>query len=100
MSSAAIELDVTIASTVFGPILNVAGLLTLTCQAQGGTEEFSYQWSSTCTGSCFITDQVSRSVTRDALRSSDSGNHTCVVLDSAGNSGTGSVTISVIGKTL
>ena len=100
ISFSAIELDVTIVSAVSGPVLNVAEPLTLTCQATGGTEEYFYQWSSTCTGSCFIADQMSQSVMRDALRSSDSGNHTCVVLDNAGNSGTANVTFSVIGKTL
>ena len=98
MSSSAIELDVSILSTTPGPVLNVAEPLTFACNVQDGTEEYSYQWSSTCTGNCFVTSQMSQSVTRDALLSSDSGNHTCTVLDSAGNSGSDSMTISVIGK--
>ena len=87
-----------IVSTPPGPVLNVAQPLAFACHTQGGTEEYFYQWSSNCTGNCFVASQISQSLMRDALHSSDSGNHTCTVLDSAGNSGSSSIIISAIGK--
>ena len=86
-------LDVAVISSLSGVEQNVAESLTLTCQAEGGTGIYSYQWSSDCTGDCFVTSQDTQTIAQDALHSTDSGNHTCTVTDSAGNAG--SVTIQI-----
>ena len=95
----AYELDVSVVSIPDGPQISAASSLALTCQVVGGSGVYFYQWSSTCTLDCFIAGQTTQSVTRDALRSTDSGNHTCAVSDDAGNSGSHSVLVSVTGKT-
>ena len=83
-----------------GPEINAAEAVSLTCQASGGTGMYSYQWSSTCTGNCFLNDinQNSNMIIRDALRSLDSGTYTCIVTDSAGNSGSNFTEIQVVGE--
>ena len=72
--------------------------LSLTCQAFEGSGVYTYQWFSNCSGDCLISGQMVQSVNRDAVRSTDSGNHTCSVVDDAGNSGSSSVFISITGK--
>ena len=61
---------------------------------------YSYLWFSTCTGNCFLNSnsRMSRVITRNALRSVDSGVYTCSVTDNAGNSGSNSTEVEVIGK--
>ena len=83
-----------------GPEVNAAEALSLTCQASGGTGVYNYQVSSTCSGGCFLSNRVAatRTVTRDAARSADSGLYTCTVTDNAGNNGTNSTEIEVVGK--
>ena len=93
-------LDVNVTSSPAGPDVNAAESLTLTCEVTGGTEEYSYQWSSNCTGNCFLTSQTTMSVSQEALQSIDSGNHTCAVMDSAGNTGSGSTIINTQGTTM
>lgn len=90
----------TIWSVPEGPEIRAAETVTFTCQATGGTGMYSFLWSSTCTGSCFLNSdgQISRVITRDALRSVDSGVYTCSVTDNAGNSGSNSIDLEVIGK--
>ena len=85
-------------SPVLNNIITAAQSLSINCEVFGGTGVYSYQWSSNCTGSCFITGQVSAEVMTNAARSSDSGVHSCTVSDDAGNSGSGSTVISVEGK--
>ena len=98
-STADNPISVTIASIPAGPEINAAESLTVTCQASGGTGTYNYQWSSTCTGGCFLNSgsTMTSSVTRNAARSSDSGLYTCTVTDNAGNSGTNSTEIEVVG---
>ena len=90
-------LNVTVMSSLSGVEQNVAESLTLTCQAEGGTGIYTYQWSSDCTGDCFVTNQDAQRVSRDALHSIDSGNHTCTVTDSAGNAGNDTIHIQTGG---
>ena len=83
-----------------GPEIRAAESVALTCQAEGGTGMYSYLWSSTCTGSCFLNNnnQNSHMIYRDALRSVDSGIYMCSVTDSAGNLGSNSTEIVVVGR--
>ena len=89
-----------IISRPVGPEINAAETLTLTCQASGGTGTYSYQWSSTCTGGCLLSggNTMTSSVTREIAKSSDSGLYTCTVSDNAGNNGSSSMEIEVVGK--
>ncbi len=64
-----------------------SGPVTLTCQVEGATGSVTYQWTSTCTGACFIFHTLGRkpSVTQPFLRASvDDGTHTCTATDSDG----------------
>ena len=72
-----------------------SGPVTVTCSAIGGTEGVSYQWSSTCRNCPFQT-ATSRWITRPAVRSGDSGTHTCTAT-SAGITGNTSINITVKG---
>ena len=94
----AVNLIVEVVGTPMGPVVNAADSLTLLCRAAGGTNTYSYQWSSNCTGNCFVDGQTGHELIRDALRSTDSGNHTCVVTDDAGNTGSESIMIGVQGR--
>ena len=92
-------ISVNIVSRPSGPDINAAETLSLTCQASGGTGAYSYQWSSNCTGNCFLSsgNVVTQTVTHDPVRSADSGFYTCRVTDNAGNNGSNSTQIQVIG---
>ena len=93
----ATQLNVTVISIPAGPHIDAAEFLILQCLASGGTGVYSYQWLSNCTGNCFLNGQTSQMVTRDALRSTDSGTHICVVRDGTGNNGSDSTVIEVTG---
>ena len=97
---AADPISVDLVSRPLGPVISASESLSLSCQASGGTGTYSYQWSSTCAGNCFLNSNsvVTQTVTRDAARSADSGLYTCIVTDSAGNNGTNSTEIEIIGK--
>ncbi len=97
---AADPISVDLVSRPLGPVISASESLSLSCQASGGTGAYSYQWSSTCAGNCFLNSNsvVTQTVTRDAVRSSDSGLYTCIVTDNAGNNGTNSTEIEIIGK--
>ena len=76
----------------------------LTCQA-GLTPTppigaVTYEWTSTCTGECFILNQSSATVSTEYLKAVDSGTHMCTVTDSVGNRGNASVEISATGEEL
>ena len=76
-----------------------ASAVTLTCLTNVGVNEgLLYEWSSTCTGSCFVRGGTTRSISTSYLHSYDSGVHTCVVYDGVGCSGNASVTMNVVGK--
>ncbi len=73
--------------------------VTLTCQVEGATGDVSYQWTSTCTGACFV-GGISQSVTRTMfLRAGiDDGTHTCTATDSGGGeTGSASFVMRIIG---
>ena len=96
----AVYLGVNIVSEPEGPEIRAAESVTFICHVTGGTGMYSYLWSSTCTGNCFLNsnNQMSQMITRDALRSVDSGVYTCSITDNAGNSGSNSTEVEVIGK--
>lgn len=100
LSTAADDLSVFIASMPVGPYINAAEFLFLTCQATGGTGVYTYQWSSNCTGNCILNNinPITQTITRDAVRSTDSGLYTCTVTDNAGNNGSDSTQVQVVGK--
>lgn len=95
-----LDLNVTISTVPPGLVHNAATHLVLTCQVLNAIGSYSYQWSSDCTGDCFVRTQVSPVISRSALHSADSGNHTCTVTDSVGNSGIQTVSIDVIGNAI
>ena len=97
--TAALDLNVTIAISPPGLVHDAATYLVLECQVSNAVGSYSYQWSSDCTGNCFVMSQISPVISRNALRSADSGNHTCMVTDSVGNSGIQTVSIDITGKT-
>ena len=71
----------------------------LVCSADGPFDITSTVWNSTCTGGCFVLQQTSQPlIMKDILHSTDSGNHTCTIIDDVGNSGSATVEIQVTGK--
>ena len=64
------------------------------------TEPLAYQWSSNCSGDCFITNEISPTLSQSALRSVDSGEHTCLVTDTAGNTGFSTIQFTVTGENI
>ena len=76
-----------------------SGPFTFICNVQGATEEpLTYRWSSTCLGCPFSTAK-SVSVYRAALRSTDSGIHTCnVIEENTGRCGNGSFQMTIVGR--
>ena len=93
----AVELDVAITTMPSDSDFRASSPLMLTCEAKLGTGNYTFQWSSNCTGNCLINGQTTVSLQRDALRSTDSGLHTCTVMDDAGNIGVGTILIRVTG---
>lgn len=75
----------------------VGSSLTLTCQAQGGHAPVTYNWNSTCVGLCFVLQETVNNITKNALHSIDSGNHTCSATDYTGQSGSNTIPITVSG---
>ncbi len=78
-----------------------SGPVALTCQVEGATGTVSYQWTSTCTGDCFVlrSPQTNPSVTQLFLRAGvDDGTHTCTATDSdGGETGSASFLMRIIG---
>ena len=71
----------------------------LNCSAEGGVDPLVYQWSSTCSGNCFVLSQNSQpSISQAVLHSVDSGNHTCTVTDYVGSTDSAVFQISVVGE--
>ncbi len=100
-----VDLNVTIAIqysppagvTLTPPKYRAATSVSLRCDAVGTTGSVSYQWSSTCGSSCFVSGS-SQTVSRNNLWSYDAGQHTCVVTDGVGNTGKANIEMNVIGK--
>ncbi len=78
-----------------------SGPVTLTCQVEGATGSVTYQWTSTCTGFCFVLryPRTNPSATQLFLRPGvDDGTHTCTATDSdGGETGSASTVMSIIG---
>ena len=92
-------LEVEIGSSPTGPKYQAASSGSLICEITGnffGTA--TYQWSSTCTGDCFVLGRNTPTVSTGAFRSIDSGAHTCTAVDAVGNSGTATIQMNVVGK--
>ncbi len=83
--------------TLRPPNYRPATSVSLRCDATGNTGSVTYQWSSTCGSGCFISGS-SQTVSRSYLFSYDAGNHSCVVTDGAGNIGTATTEMNIIGK--
>ena len=70
----------------------------LTCQVTGGG--WAFKWTSTCAGpssNCFVPDVRTETITRNTLRSTDSGNHTCTATRS-GMIGNATIEMNVVGE--
>ncbi len=83
---------VTLTPPNYRPATNVS----LRCDAVGASGSVSYQWSSTCGSSCFVSGS-SQTVSRDKLWSYDAGQHTCVVTDGVGSTGNATIQMNIIG---
>lgn len=93
------QLDVAITVMPLGVTQQASSSVNLTCAVSGiSFPPLSYQWSSTCTGNCFVLAGNTPTLTESTLHSIDTGNHTCTVSDSLGNSGTATTEIVVTGK--
>ena len=74
-----------------------SGPVTVTCTATGaGSGTISYQWSSSCR-SCPFQSATSSSITRAAVHSGDTGNHTCEATQNGITAST-SINFQVVGK--
>lgn len=93
------SLDVSIMVSPPGVVHQASSSLNLTCGVSGQSNtQLSYQWTSTCSGNCFVLGGRVSSLMQTALHSIDSGNHTCLVTDAFGNRGMTTVQIAVVGK--
>lgn len=91
------ELQVTITSNPdFGSFL-AGSSVTLTCNVNGGHLPLMYEWSSTCDRDCFIDSQTTVFVVQNILHSVDTGNHTCLVTDYVGHTGSASIEMVITG---
>ena len=92
-------LAVTVTASPSGVLHQASSSLNLTCSVQGQSDaQLSYQWTSTCTGNCFVLGSTTQSVAQTALHSVDSGNHTCSVADALGNQGMATIQVAVVGE--
>ena len=84
-----------------GPDYEAGSSVELLCQfdsAETLFEPVRYEWTSTCTGDCFVLGSIAATITQPVLRSIDVGTHTCTGVDSVGNIGVATTTIFVYGK--
>ena len=94
------ELPVSVTSSPPVPangLYQVGSAVDLTCRAQGGESPILYSWTSTCSGFCFVLGETTNYIRMNALRSIDSGNHTCSVTDYTGRTGNATVQINLSG---
>ncbi len=85
--------------TLIPPNYRAATSVSLRCDAVGTIGSVSYQWSSTCRSSCFVSGS-SQTVSRDKLWSYDAGQHTCTVTDEDGNTARATTEMNIIGNYL
>ena len=75
-----------------------SGPVIVNCNATGGTGTISYQWSSDCRN-CPFQGATSRTITRGAVHSGDTGTHTCAATTvTADIIGSASINFAVKGK--
>ncbi len=82
--------------TLRPPNYRPATSVSLRCDAAGTTGSVTYRWSSTCGSGCFVSGS-SQTVSRSYLYSYDAGDHKCVVTDGAGNTGTATTEMNIVG---
>ena len=81
------------------PNYRAASSVSLRCVVSGTYGYVSYRWMSTCSG-CFASNSYSNTISESFLRSRDAGVHTCTVTDGLGNTGSASITMRIVGKSL
>ncbi len=88
--------------TLSPPYFRVASSIALTCVVTGSAGQVSYNWSSDCSGNCFVKGQTTQSVTTRILQPSDSGIHTCTARDFVGvdciRNASASLDMTIVGK--
>ena len=78
------------------PLYWAASALTLSCEVEEVDEVgIIYEWTSTCSGNCFVRGGTTQTVSTRYLHSYDSGVHTCTVYDGKGCTGNATITINV-----
>ena len=81
------------------PFYRAASALTLSCEVEELDEvAVIYEWTSTCSGNCFVRNGTNKTVSTRYLHSYDSGVHTCIVHNAQGYTGNTTITINVVGK--
>ena len=88
--------------TLDPPSYRAASPLTLTCEVEGVSDYSGYffQWSSTCSGQCFVQGKLTRSISTSYLHSYDAGVHTCGAYGALGYVGSANISVNVVGKNL
>ena len=103
-SFAAYPLTVVITNTIdpdHGPVYAPGSSVQLMCSVDGPFPIAVIRWNSTCTGNCFVLQQsAEQSIMKSILHATDSGNHTCTVIDDVGNTGSTTTEVLVSGKFL
>ena len=80
-------------------IYQPGSMVVLNCSVVGASGPLVYEWTSTCSGDCFVLEQQSESVIESGIiHSGDAGNHTCTVTDDTGNYTTATIEMQVIGE--
>ena len=79
------------------PNYRAASSVTLRCVVIGINNTVSYRWSSTCHSGCFAYNTRAQTISQNMLTLRDAGVHTCTVTDGAGNTGTNSTTMNIVG---
>ncbi len=93
------QLNVMVAVNPPGVTQQTSSTINLTCVVSGMPSlPLTYQWTSTCSGNCFVLLGATQTITQPSLHSVDSGNHTCSVTDALGNSGTATAEVIVTGS--
>ena len=84
-----------------GPVYAPGSSVQLMCSVDGPFPIAVTRWNSTCTGNCFVLQQsAQQSIMKSILHATDSGNHTCTVIDDVGNTGSATIEVLVSGKFL
>lgn len=92
------ELNVEVTVSPPGVTQLASSSLNLSCVVTGVSyPPLSFQWTSTCTGNCFVLEGNSATLYQSSLHSIDTGNHTCSVTDALGNSGMGTAELAITG---